>query len=120
MASISAELAQEYESLGMLHVIHTDRGAPPGAAARQHYITMLRTLNDRLIAGAVIASGQGFLSSIVRSIIAGFSIAVRPRFPLKVFATPEQSSTWLAEQMAMPEPGIFAAIVLTREAIGEI
>ncbi|MEM6996273.1 MAG: hypothetical protein AAF721_37545, partial [Myxococcota bacterium] len=82
------------------------------------YISMMRDLNDAFVAGAVVASGEGFVSSIVRSVIAGFTIAARPKFPLKVFATVPECSAWLAAQMAADEAGLAKAIETTRDAIG--
>ncbi len=119
MESIAADTAAAFgDGIGMLHVVATTHGAPPGAAARAHYISMLRHLNDHLIAACVIATGEGFVSSIVRSVMAGFTIAARPRFAIKVFAEPRAASTWLSDKLSLDEAATRTAIEATREAIG--
>lgn len=120
MYKIATEQAKEHGRIGMVHVVQTDRGAPPNAEARKYYVDMLRDLNDAFIGAGVVAAGQGFVSSIVRSVIAGFTMVVRLKFSMKVFADIPTCGRWMSEQMSADQDGLTAALDTTVEAIGEI
>lgn len=118
MAAVTAELARTSASkIGMLHVVDARGGAPPNSAARAHYLRMIRERHDDFAATAIVASGSGFVPSMVRSIVAGFIIATRPKFPVRTFSHATEASDFLAEHMPIDRDELLAAMDQTTAAM---
>jgi hypothetical protein len=48
--------------------------------------------------GFIVAEGSGFQQSLVRSVVAGLTLVVRPPFPLKVFSAAGEACAWASKQ----------------------
>ena len=119
MADVTAELARTSAAkIGMLHVVDARGGAPPNSAARAHYLRMIREQHDDFAASAIVASGSGFVPSMVRSVVAGFIIATRPKFPIRTFSHTTEASDFLAQHMPIDRDDLIAAMDQTTAAIG--
>ena len=118
MAKITADLARTTGGkIGMLHVVNARGGAPPGSAARAQYLRMIRDQHDSFAATAIVASGSGFVPSMVRSVAAGFIIAARPKFPIRTFSHATEASDFLARHIAIDRDDLIAAMDQTTAAM---
>lgn len=121
MKGVVADVAREHpQGVGMLHVVDARSGPPPDQDARAQYVEMIRTHDDRFIAAAIVATGSGFVPSMVRSVTAGFALLTRPSFPMKTFSTVPDGASWLAAHMSLDPTDLQRAYEQTRDALGSL
>jgi len=77
-------------------VIHVaDAAAPiPGDEARRAFANLMRAAVPPLRCASVVGEGDGFATSVARTVVGGLTLLVRPKIPFKVFATPMEASVW--------------------------
>ncbi len=73
------------------------RGAvpPPSDDVRRELVAMVRTGAGAYRGAAVIALGNAFVGSLVRSVVAGMVMIARPAFPMKVFSEVTEATDWI-------------------------
>ena len=71
---------------------------PPSSDAREGFLKLIKLSGECLKCVAVVAEGEGFAVSMVRTVVAGMTILVRPAVPMKVFSTVSDAATWIASQ----------------------
>ncbi len=100
MRSRAAELALAHpEGIGFLHVIEVSRGGPPDRLTRAAYVDMIRERTE-LRAVAIVGEGPPFLGALIRSVVTGFVMLTRPRYPFRTFGDLDEGATWLAAVLA--------------------
>lgn len=67
----------------------------PGEPARKAFGALLRRLQGRMPAMAMVVRGEGFGASAVRGVITGLGLAARNKLPLQCFAEVEPAAHWL-------------------------
>lgn len=70
----------------------------PRDEAREAFARMLRSSSEGLLCAAVVGEGDSFALSVVRTVVAGLMLLVRPGAPLKVFGTVPEAAAWIASQ----------------------
>lgn len=119
MSALTDEMAKVHPGgFGMLHVVDTRSGVPPDQAARTQYVEMIRRHDDVFTAAAIVATGSGFVASMVRSVTAGFALMTRPKFPMKTFSSVADGATWLAEHMSADATALLEAYAKMRATVG--
>ena len=77
--------------------VNVIRGAvpPPSDDVRRELVAMVRTGAGVFRGAAVIALGNAFVGSLVRSVVAGMVMIARPAFPMKVFGDVTEATDWI-------------------------
>ena len=77
------------------------RGTPvPGNDVRAEFQQMMREKPGQMRCTAIVAEGGGFHGSVVRGVVTGLMMVVRPPFPMKVHAGVPEAAEWIAGQSA--------------------
>ena len=89
------ELVKRHPGEGVY--VHVIRGAvpPPSDDVRRELVAMVRTGAGVYRGAAVIALGNAFVGSLVRSVVAGMVMIARPAFPMKVFGDVTEATDWI-------------------------
>jgi hypothetical protein len=69
---------------------------PPNDEVRRELVAMVRSGASAYRGVAIVALGNAFVVSLVRSVVAGMLMIERPAFPMKVFGDIHAMTTWLA------------------------
>lgn len=69
--------------------------APPNDEVRRELVAMVRSGAGALRGAAILAQGNAFVGSLVRSVVAGMVMISRPAFPMKVFGEAAEAAEWL-------------------------
>lgn len=81
-----------------LHVVEVaGRGGGLREGPRERLTRMARAYDGRLGAAAFVVPRAGFLASVVRSVITGVLLVVRPRTPTRSFERLPNALSWLRE-----------------------
>jgi hypothetical protein len=77
--------------------VNVIRGAvpPPSDDVRRELVAMVRTGAGVFRGAAVIALGNAFVGSLVRSVVSGMVMVARPAFPMKVFGEVTEATDWI-------------------------
>ena len=98
------------ERFGLLTVVEPNAPLPPGEVRDQ-----LAALLGRLpwiTASAVVFEGKGFRAAAVRSVVTGLTLLAKQGYPHKVFATTEEGTSWLLQNMNLGPTAMPASRVL--------
>ena len=128
-APVVREAAAEAARLGRLHTGETSflnmitRGTPaPSEAVRAEFQRMIKEGPGKLRCAAIVAEVSGFQGSVVRGVVTGLMMVVRPAFPMKVHGSVAEAAAWIAAQAAgsVTADGLAAAVtaVRARQAAG--
>jgi hypothetical protein len=69
---------------------------PPNDDVRRELVAMVRSGASAYRGVAIVALGNAFVVSLVRSVVAGMMMIERPAFPMKVFGDVHDMTAWLA------------------------
>jgi hypothetical protein len=111
------------DGVGMLTVVTANAPMPP-AESRERLARFMRE-GTYIKASAVAFEGTGFRAAAIRSVVTGLTMLARQPFPHKIFATLEDASGWLANQLREKGIGqcvgveLSDAITTTREAFAQ-
>ncbi|MEP7119317.1 MAG: hypothetical protein ABJE95_00170 [Byssovorax sp.] len=77
--------------------VNVIRGAvpPPSDDVRRELVAMVRTGAGAFRGVAILALGNAFVGSLVRSVVAGMLMIARPAFPMKVFGELTEATDWI-------------------------
>ncbi len=93
--------AQHPEGIGFL--LWLFEGAPiPDGAGRARAVMMFKDIGDDLRSMAAVIEGGGFFASAARSVLTGFVLMARTRFPLKIVSTYGDGIDWMTERLDPP------------------
>lgn len=87
-------LEQEYESVGYLSFIEGSRCTSMDTKARKLMSDVIRRHSSRIGAAAMVVGGDGFRSTVVRSVITGIHLASRAEHPMRAFAALDPALAW--------------------------
>ncbi len=90
-------VAREFPHEGVSIHLAEEIAPIPGNEARDAFLDAVRS-SQGLCCASVIGEGDGFATSVVRTIVAGFTLVARPAAPLKVHATVVDAARWIATQ----------------------
>ena len=68
---------------------------PPNDEVRRELVAMVRPGVGGYRGAAILALGNAFVVSLVRSVVAGMAMIVRPAFPMKVFGAVAEAGAWI-------------------------
>jgi hypothetical protein len=68
---------------------------PPDDDVRRELVAIVRSGAGVYRCAAILALGNAFVVSLVRSVVAGMVMIVRPTFPMKVFGEVPQAAAWI-------------------------
>jgi hypothetical protein len=78
------------------------RVPPPNDDVRRELGQMVRSGEGALRCAAIVAQGNAFVVSLVRSVVAGVGMIVRPTFPMKVFGEAPEAAAWIGNLAGVP------------------
>ena len=81
----------------MLNVLAPDTGALLSTAAREAAAGLAKDGREHLMGAAHVVEGQGFGAAAARAVMSGIQLAVRARYPTKVFGSTSEALPWVAE-----------------------
>jgi hypothetical protein len=110
------QLESQYEQVGYLSYIEGTKCSSMDARGRQLMADVIGRHTTRIGAAAMVVNGDGFRSTVVRSLLTGIHLASRARHPLRAFSTVEPALAWY-EQM---RPRRKLARAALREALLEL
>lgn len=110
IGEVFAELRRQNfaEGLGFLTIIETKTDIRPPSAARHAIAQVLSDYGGDIRAAAIVYEGDGFKSTIVRSVITAINVASSTCFPNRVFSTTRHALDWLADELE--EPALLAQL----------
>ena len=78
-------------------ILNVIRGGvpPPNDEVRRELVAMVRSGAVGYRGAAILALGNAFVVSLVRSVVAGMVMIVRPAFPMKVFGATPEAAEWI-------------------------
>ncbi|MCA9707654.1 MAG: hypothetical protein KDK70_17525 [Myxococcales bacterium] len=89
------DLLSKYpDGIGMMLMVY-NASLFPHADGRNRTNELFREVGPRLQGVAAVVEGTGFWASAVRSVITGFTLVSRTKFPLKTFGSVDDASAWL-------------------------
>ncbi len=90
------ELATEYPQ-GIAFILWLYKDAPiPDSSGRGRATEMFKEMGEHLQGFGAVIEGRGFWASTIRSVLTGFTLMSRTRFPMKTFSTPHESVEWIS------------------------
>ena len=89
------DLARRYPGEAMILIVIRGGVPPPNDDVRRELVAMVRPGVGEYRGAAILALGNAFVVSLVRSVVAGMVIVVRPAFPMKVFGALTEAGAWL-------------------------
>src|SRR5262249_39583980 len=90
-----------YPGAGIFTIVVEPKVPVPSDPVRRGLTDLIRA-GAGLRCGFVVTEGSGFQQSLVRSVVAGLTLAVRPPFPMKVFSTVAEAASWAGKQGSPP------------------
>ena len=97
LVSASQGVSHKFPGEATLALLIEEKIPVPGDDVRKSMLDWIR-VGKGLRCTAVVAEGSGFQQSLVRSVIAGLTLVVRPPTPIKVFPTVAEAATWASKQ----------------------
>jgi len=88
------QLEQGYERVGYFSFIQGSRCTSMDAKARQLMADVVRRHTSRIGVAAMVVAGDGFRSTVVRSILTGIHLTSRAAHPMRAFRTVEPALAW--------------------------
>lgn len=76
-----------------VHVVE-DVAPVPDDVARTALLKLLKASGEGLCCATIVGEGDGFSNSVVRTIVAGLTLVIRPGAPMKVFGTAGEAAVW--------------------------
>lgn len=107
------QLESMHAEVGYLSYIEGSEAAGMDATGRQLMADVIRRHTARIGAAAMIVNGDGFRSTVVRSVLTGIHLASRATHPLRVFSAVEPALDWYEEN----RPRRMLSRVALREAL---
>jgi hypothetical protein len=104
VVSASQGATQRFPGEAILAMLMEAKVPVPGDEVRKAMTEWIRA-GKGLRCTAVVAEGSGFQQSLMRSVIAGLTLVVRPPAPIKVTSTVAEAAAWAAKQ-GVPVAGI--------------
>lgn len=98
MTKLFDEFAGQHpDGVGFVTIVERNAPLPPGSVrdALARFLGQATTIKG----SGVVFEGSGFRASAVRSVVTGLTMLAKQPFPHKVFATVEQVTTWLVEEI---------------------
>jgi hypothetical protein len=95
--SASQGASQRFPGEAVLAMLIEEKIPVPGDDVRKAMLEWIRA-GKGLRCTVVVAEGSGFQQSLIRSVIAGLTLVVRPFAPLKVVATGAEAAAWASQQ----------------------
>jgi len=89
------DLGKRYAGEAVCLVMIRASVPPPGDDVRRELVAMVRSGAGVLRGAAVIAQGSAFVGALVRSVVSGMVMIVRPTFPMKVFGATLDAASWV-------------------------
>ena len=83
---------------GCVYMLVIAKNAPlPDGRVRDTIGKLLRSFTlEQLLGLSINVGGEGFWGGAARSVLTGIFLAARLEYPMKVFGTPSDATTWLA------------------------
>lgn len=97
VVSASQGVTQRFPGEAVLALLMEAKIPAPGDDVRKAMTEWIRA-GKGLRCTVIVAEGSGFQQSLVRSVIAGLTLVVRPSAPLKVVSTVGEGAVWAAKQ----------------------
>jgi hypothetical protein len=90
-------LESEYEQVGYISYIKRDC-ASAEAQTRELMADVVRRHTTRIGAAAMVVSGEGFRSTLVRSVLTGIHLASGATHPLRTFSALDPALAWYEQK----------------------
>ncbi len=71
---------------------------------RRAIIDAIKAYEDRALTVSVVIEVRGFVGTTVRALVSGLILLARPKYPMKIFATHEESVLWMLEKLGGGRP----------------
>jgi hypothetical protein len=89
------EIAKRRSGEAMIIIVIRAGVPPPNDDVRRELVAMVRPGVGEYRGAAILALGNAFVVSLVRSVVAGMVMVVRPAFPMKVFGAVSEAGAWI-------------------------
>ena len=89
------EIAKRRSGEAMIIIVIRVGVPPPNDEVRRELVAMVRPGVGEYRGAAILALGNAFVVSLVRSVVAGMAMVVRPAFPMKVFGALADAGAWI-------------------------
>lgn len=89
------EIAKRHPGEAMILIVIRGGVPPPNDEVRRELVAMVRPGVGEYRGAAILALGSAFVVSLVRSVVAGMVMVVRPAFPMKVFGAVTDAAEWV-------------------------
>lgn len=89
------EIAKRRSGEAMILIVIRGGVPPPNDDVRRELVAMVRPGVGEYRGAAILALGNAFVVSLVRSVVAGMAMVVRPAFPMKVFGAVGEAGAWI-------------------------
>lgn len=89
------DIARRHPGEAMILIVIRGGVPPPSDDVRRELVAMVRPGVGEYRGAAILALGNAFVVSLVRSVVAGMAMIVRPAFPMKVFGAVAEAAEWL-------------------------
>ena len=97
IVSASQGVTQRFPGEAILAMLVEAKTPVPGDDVRKAMTEWIRA-GKGLRCTAVVAEGSGFQQSLMRSVVAGLTLVVRPPAPLKVVSSVAEAAEWASKQ----------------------
>ncbi len=110
------QLSAKHERVGYFSYIEGEQCSTMNASARELMADVVQRYTTRFGAAAMVVSGGGFRSTVVRSILTGIHLASRASHPMRAFGTLAPAFAWY--EQVYPDRRLHAAAL--RDALFEL
>jgi hypothetical protein len=110
------QVKASHEQVGYLSYVEGAACGAMDATARNLMADVVRRNTSRIGAAAIVVNGDGFRSTVVRSVITGIHLASRAAHPMRVFPKLAPALDWYAAQ----RPRRQVPVIALREALFEL